>query len=339
MTPLALLGGRPSAPPVSFKHPPATTTDSGERRRVGFELEFSGVSLDEASRAVADSLSAPVIQQSSAEHLVADNALGDFSVEIDWQFLKEQARLTTDCESGRDWTVMVRELAKALVPVEVVCPPVPINELDTLTPVVHALRDAGAEGTRSSPLASFGVHINAETPSMEGDTLHRYLRAFCLLQWWLMREHNLDITRRLSPFIDPYPESYLHEIHSLIQPSTDELLDQYLDFNGSRNRALDMLPLFAEHDEDAVWTSTEDSRVKPRPTFHYRLPNCEIDRDDWTLAQSWNRWCVVEELANDEDALEALAADFQLTSRGLLGVDRDAWIEKIDLWVNDRTLA
>ncbi len=339
MTPLALLGGRSLRTTSEFKHPPTTTTDAGDTRRVGFELEFSGVSLDEASSAVAGTLGSPVVQESSAEHRVNDDKLGDFAVEIDWHFLKEQARTSADSDGTGDWTVMLRELAKALVPVEVVCPPVAIDELDALTPVVRALRNAGAEGTHSSPLASFGVHINAETPSMEGVTLHRYLRAFCLLQWWLMREHDVDITRRIGPYIDPYPESYLHEIHALVEPSTDDLLEQYLDFNDTRNRALDMLPLFAEHDEEAIWDSTEDSRVKPRPTFHYRLPNCDIDRDGWTLARSWNRWCVVEELANDEEALEKLSADFRVASRGLLGVDREAWIQKVEQWVRSRTLA
>jgi hypothetical protein len=39
--------------------------------------------------------------------------------------------------------------------------------------------------------------------------------------------------------------------------------------------------------------------VRPRPTFHYRLPNCLVDDPSWSFALEWNRWVEVERLAED----------------------------------------
>ena len=99
-----------------------------------------------------------------------------------------------------------------------------------------------------------------------------------------------------------------------------------------------MLPLFAEYDEETVQRAAGSDRIKPRPAFHYRLPDCHIDRDGWSLSQSWDRWCVVEALADDEEALERLTAEFELDYRGLMGVDRKAWVARIDEWIRDREL-
>ena len=59
-----------------------------------------------------------------------------------------------------------------------------------------------------------------------------------------------------------------------------------------------MLPLFAWIDEDRVRTTIDDPRIKPRPTFHYRLPNAQVSDSLWSLAEDWNRWVVVETLAD-----------------------------------------
>ena len=95
-----------------------------------------------------------------------------------------------------------------------------------------------------------------------------------------------------------------------------------------------MLPLFAQIDEERVQAQVGDDRINARPTFHYRLPDCRIDDEQWTLARSWNRWCVVERLANDPQALDELTADFLLGKRGFLGVARNDWIERADQWAS-----
>jgi len=51
----------------------------------------------------------------------------------------------------------------------------------------------------------------------------------------------------------------------------------------------------------------ERELIKPRPTWHYRLPNCLIDDPDWSLRDPWHEWVRIETLAADQDALQAAA--------------------------------
>ena len=321
-----------------FSMPPQTHKRDGSQRRVGFEIEFSGLDIDTASSAVAAATSGTLEQSTSSEHTVHSD-LGEFAIEVDWQFLKKQAREAASRDDNSDWTVALRELAKTFVPVEVVCPPIPLESLGELDSVTESLREQGAQGTEASLVSAYGVHINAEAPDLNAETLHRYLRAFSLLQWWLVREHDVDIARRASSYVRNYPEAYLHSVHELRDPTQADVMEHYLDHNATRNRALDMLPLFAEIDEDMVRSATGDDRIGSRPTFHYRLPDSRVDAEGWDLSIPWNKWCVVEALAADPESIEALSAEFRTSSRGPLGVSKEQWIARIDQWLSDRASA
>ncbi len=200
---------------------------------------------------------------------------------------------------------------------------------------MQGLRQAGAQGTDNSLVAAFGVHINAEIASLDAHHINAYIKAFAMLQWWLVQAHDVNISRRLTPYIDLYPDAYLLEVAAAKAPSIDNIIDSYLQANPTRNRALDMLPMFAEIDSDRVKNVIDDPRIKARPTFHYRLPNCEIDKDNWSLAQPWNLWAVVEEVANSGEALNELCQLFVNSERIILGVDRNLWVERVDAWLKD----
>lgn len=172
------------------------------------------------------------------------------------------------------------------MPVEVVCPPIPVTHLSALEPMVGALRKAGAVGTEESLLAAYGVHINTEVPRLDASTLHSYLRAFAVLHWWLVDVHEVDPTRKVSPYVDLYPEAYLKQVLSQSDSTMDRIFAEYLEHNASRNRALDLLPLLAEVDEKRVRGAVDDPKIKARPAFHYRLPNCNIERAGWSLDES-----------------------------------------------------
>lgn len=325
--------------PISFKHPPVTVKADGSPRRVGFELEFSGLSLEEAVKAVTSSLNGKVLQGTAAEQAIEVDALGNFNVELDWDFLKRKADEHQDSSDELNWVEPVSEAASLLVPVEVVCPPIPLAELKALNPMVDALRKAGATGTEESFLAAYGVHVNTEIPALDAGTIFSYLRAYCLLQWWLVEAHSVNTTRKLSPYIDLYSEDYIKQLLTRSNPDMDTLFSDYLEHNATRNRALDMLPLFAEIDQERVRKAVQDPKVKARPAFHYRLPNCNIEAEDWSLARSWNNWCVIEELAQRQDALDELGEAFLEADRILIGVNRNQWVEHIDQWLKNHELA
>ncbi|MFA5700219.1 MAG: amidoligase family protein [Desulfuromonas sp.] len=324
--------------PVTFKFPPERYKSDGQLRRVGFELEFTGLTISAAGQVLRETLGGILRKMSLAEHVLQVDPLGDFKIELDWSYIKTKA-----AEEGQNnpsqWLEILSQSAALLVPVEIVCPPLPLDKLDALTPVAAALRKAGAKGTEDSILAAFGVHINAEIPQIEAAKLHSYLRAFALLQWWLVDSNNINLTRKISPYIDLYPEAYLEQLFSRKDPTLETLMDDYLEHNASRNRALDMLPLLAVINAERVQAAVGDDRIQARPAFHYRLPDCHIEKPEWSLVSVWNSWLVVEHLAIQTETLEQLSDKFLSMSRPLLGVNRNDWIEVMELWHHDHILA
>jgi len=328
-----------NAPPTTFELPPTLIRDDGGVRRVGFELEFSGIDLDATAAALVASLGASLKSETAAERVLQVESLGEFRVELDWAFLKNQAAKQGRSAIEEELLERLSEAAALVVPVEVVCPPVTLDDLAMLDPMVHALRKAGAVGTEESLLAAYGVHVNAEVPGVDAATLHPMIRAYCLLQWWLVDRHGVDPTRKISPYIGLYPAAYVEHVLSAPTTEMDDIVDAYLEHNATRNRALDLLPLLSEIDESRVRSAVDDPRVQARPAFHYRLPDCHIEQEDWSLSRSWNSWCVVEKLAERADDLNALAKDFLEANRPLLGVNRGRWVETLGEWLNDHALA
>lgn len=317
-----------------FHSPPITVTESGRERCVGFELEFSGVDLDRTAQVLQKVLNGDITEVSPAQREVHVENAGDFRVELDWDFLLRTAGKSPD----EDWVELLSRTAAILVPTEVVCPPLRLSRLDDLLPLVDGLRNAGAVGTEESLLAAYGVHINAELPRQNAATLDAYLRAFSLLQWWLMEAHQVNPARRVSPYIDLYPEVYVRQLIERGGATLDEIFSDYLQHNGTRNRALDMLPILSEIDSDRVRRAIDDPKIKARPAFHYRLPNCQIEKASWSLAGEWNLWCVVEELANRPEDLDDLCQRFMDASAGLLGLNRSQWLQTVDTWLKDHEL-
>ena len=71
-----------------------------------------------------------------------------------------------------------------------------------------------------------------------------------------------------------------------------------------------------------------DKRIKPRPTFHYRVPDSRVDEPGWTLTEEWNRWVEVELLAEDSERFEAMRAAFLAKNWS-----RSAWAGETAKWL------
>ena len=137
------------------------------------------------------------------------------------------------------------------------------------------------------------------------------LRAYLLLAGWLREEIKVDITREVLPHANPFPKEYaLKVLDSDYSPDLDTLIDDYLHHNPTRNRELDMLPLFAYLRPDHPHELLHAQLTKPRPTFHYRLPNAQLSQPGWGSVMEWNRWVEVEKLAVNTDVLLARCADY-----------------------------
>lgn len=319
-------------------HVPWMHTETGDIRRVGAELEFTGLKLPEVTQLVAEWAGTKAVTDTAAEGH-AESKWGPVQTEIDWLYLKNLAEEQKIARDTPAWLELLSELASTVVPLEVVCPPIPLTEIAALEDLIVRLRAAGARGTGSSPLAAYGVHLNPELPPPSSAPLSQYIQAFGLLQWWLVKECKLDFTRRLSPYVDLYPEQYVLVTlaYSADTPIT-HMRQDYLEYNATRNRALDLWPLFAHFDPEWVERELDNPLIKPRPTFHYRLPNCEIDRREWNLWQCWRPWSVVERLAARHDKLDLLAEHFKEAQRSFRGASKSNWVEFLDQWLNDQSL-
>ncbi len=304
---------------------PNTLNPSGANRCVGVEIEFAGLSSEQAAKLVADCFGGVVKQGDTPFVFSVENTWwGDFRIELDTRLVHpeqdfgdvlEESALPMN-EKGvrgvRNMDTQVREwignASAGVVPTEIVSPPIPWDELGELTGLIEALRTQGAKGTDENPMYSFGVHLNPEVAREDVDYLLAILRAYILLSDWLREQIQVNLTRKILPHIDPFSQDFAVKILKAdYAPDLKELINDYYAMNPTRNRELDMLPLFQHLDFETLARLTDDERIKARPTFHYRLPDTRLSDPEWGIIQEWNRWVAVECLAADEGNLRRLA--------------------------------
>ncbi len=309
-------------------------------RRAGLEIEFNGLKIETAAEVLAEALGARPRRRTAVDFRLESDALGTFRLELDWAYLKARAEAASIGEESTEWVDLLKRLSTDIVPLELVCPPIDFDRLAALEPAAAALRGAGARGTGDSFLAAFGVHINPELPSLAPADIERFIRSFALLQWWLVDHRGVDLARRLSPYVDLYPEAYVRQLAGRGgEADLGALIDSYLTHNPTRNRALDMLPLFKSLDASRLEGRIEDDAlINARPTFHYRLPDCRLEEPGWSLATAWESWLVIERLAVTPTLLDALSTGFVGRDRPLLGVSRSDWTRHVDQCLNDHGL-
>jgi hypothetical protein len=315
--------------------PSRTTDESGRPRRVGVEIEFGELPVEEAARIVAGTFGGTVTPRSDYERTVRDTSLGDFVVEIDFELLKKLGAERADRETEPAWwEKLPEELLAAVsgefVPVEIACPPIPLPSLDALELLVRALGAAGARGTGAMPHYAFGLHFNVEPPSLAIDELLAYVRAFAILEPWLRERTRVDPTRTALPFVRPWPETYvLRILDDGYAPGSAAFVADYVHDNASRNRALDLLPILATIDAARIERAVERP-VAARPALHYRLANSRIGEPGWRIRDEWEPWLAVETLAADRSRIRSLAA--RLRRRIERGEPESEWIEELDAW-------
>jgi len=306
-------------------------------RRAGLEIEFNGLDIDTAAEVLAEALGADAKRRTAVDFRLESPGLGSFRLELDWAYLKARAEAASIGEESPEWVELLKRLSTDIVPLELVCPPIALDRLNALNPAIEALRAAGACGTGDSFLAAFGVHINPELPSLAAGDIERFIRSFGLLQWWLVDHRGVDLSRRLSPYVDLYPEAYVLALATRGgEAELAPLVDHYLAHNPTRNRALDLLPLFKSLDASLLDGRIEDDAlVNARPTFHYRLPDCRLEEPGWSLADAWDDWLTIERVAHHPTLLDALSAAFVARDRPLLGVARSDWTQLVDACLCD----
>lgn len=318
--------------------PDILKTSEGKERRVGVEIELSGLGYDELVALAAKLLEGtPVLRSRYVTAL--QTGLGEFIVELDSAPIKDldlaDGRLPESMrELGGQAMDVIDAAAERIVPLEIISPPMPFSRLETIESLVDNLREAGALGSRDAIYFAFGLQLNPELPDLEPGTLVHYLQAFAALYDWLKQRHQLDVSRKFTTYIEPWHGRYTERLmEDDYQPHLGQLMDDYLMLNPTRNRALDLLPLFAHLDRERLDRYVRDPRIKSRPTLHYRLPDCDIDNPDWHFSTVWNDWVVLERLAGNPEDLSEIRRLFRARRKLNLHNLTHSWQETTHDWL------
>lgn len=313
-------------------------TERQEERRVGIEIEVSGLSYHKLVELVAKLLHGEAEQASRyVTHIHTD--YGDFVIELDSDPIKEldlqDEQLPESIrELGGHAMQLIDAAAEKIVPLEIVTPPIPFSDLEKIEHLCNELREAGALGSREAIYYAFALQLNPELPDLRPATLLRYLRAFAALYDWLKERHQIDISRKLTSYIEPWDNLFVERLAEPgYAPPLSQLMTDYLRHNPTRNRALDLLPLFAHIDPNLLSEYVKDARIKARPTLHYRLPDCDIDNPAWHFSTVWNDWVVLERLANNADDLADLTRRFHQSHKLSLHNLTHSWPETCHQWL------
>lgn len=307
---------------TDFLMPPVRHGPSGQLRRVGYEIEYAGVDIETSARIVNEIAGGTLKRTNPFHYDIRDTGYGDFSIEVDATLLHEQAYEKYLEHAGIDidnldlrapLEKLLLTIANMFVPHEIITPPLALDSMDIIDSIRAALVEMEARGTSESILYGFGVHINPELPAEDADTLLAHLRAYCLLYDWICKQSRVDWSRRIGPYINHYPEEYIELIMQPdYKPSRRQLAHDYIYHIPSRNHALDMLPalVYLEGNE-LLPLAREPGMIKPRPAFHYRLPNCLIGDPHWQVAHEWHYWVMVERLAANTERLTQIMNDYR----------------------------
>lgn len=330
----------------SYNYPSRKLNFEGNPRKVGVELEFTGLELDDIAGILKQEIGGHLERINPYHNYLKDTSLGSsFSMEIDAMLLKEmviQGYLENlgitheeDFKFREAIDKLLKEVAESVVPYEVSSPPVLIKDLPKIEAIKNHLREAGAKGTEDSWFYAFGLQLNPDVPSLETKEILDYLRAFLIFYYWLKQRLEIDFTRQITPYVNAFSKKYNRKVLDPdYNPTQAEFIDDYLYFNATRNRALDLLPLLAYLDENRVQQTIDDSLVKARPTFHYRLPNSQVSLESWSIIEEWNNWVLVERLAENKEAIHDLGSAYLEYLNNPFYSKQD-WLLKIDKWVQD----
>lgn len=320
--------------PKPFLLPPQIRLQDGNIRHVGFEFEYAGLPLKRSCELITSVAGGRTRELNRFSYKIEGTPWGDFLVESDsallknrrWEKYLQVLGIDDPHPLAERVENLIESIAEDLVPFEIVTPPIPMTELAVIEKLRVALHEAGALGTRAHFYAAYGMQFNPELPSFDVGTLLSYMRAYFTLEGPLTETVDIPLARRVLPYIDPFPKAYIAKVLAPdYEPTRERFMRDYLEANPTRNRPLDWLPLFTWLDRELVFGyPVEKDLIKPRPTLHYRLPSCHIDDPEWSVAEEWNKWVLIERLATGarSNAVETADAIATLEAEALSSDDR-----------------
>ncbi len=303
-------------PPLTGKQKPG---------RVGIEIEFAGMTAPEAAEIIASARGVggkAIARDAYVAHLEG-GALDGSRIELDCRYAnmpsEDDPDYFVEMLDAFEAREMAAEAASLITPIELSAPPLPESKLGVIDSAIEALRQAGGQGTKGTPFAAYGLHLNCELDPPDPDRAVRVASAYAFGEEWLRRRVAPDPMRRASPYVDPYPPMFAYALSKRIRAG--ELpLKTFIKLYGlwcpTRNHGLDMWPLLGWLDADSANRATVSKIKRPRPAFHYRLPNSALNEPNWSPRGDLELWRKVERIGGDSELLEKA---------------RTAWVDRIFL--------
>lgn len=314
--------------PLTPSRPPRPDNPEGRPRSVGVEIEFAGPGCAETAGMVRHRFGGTIEITDPHRFEIRGTAFGDVTVELDMMLAHPKGGEGVIGGAVRD---ALGRIGSLVLPYELSLAPLPIDRLVEVDDLTAELRRLGAQGTEGALVYAFGLHLNPEIATTDTGWLTRCLKAFLILEPWLRVSIGIDPARRIAPFIEHFPAAYRNRLADPgYRPDLGTLIEDYVAANPTRNRGLDMFPLFARLDPERFFRLVDDPHVKARPTFHYRLPNSRVGDPGWSILPDWDRWLAVERLAEDPDRLDAMGIDWLDRFRN---APARGWVEETERWL------
>lgn len=330
---------------ANFLQPEIKENYKNEIRHIGFELEFANIDIEKILDILEKEFNFKVKKVNNyLFHL--ESEYGDFILELDFELLTQQKikknakelsqKIGIDIKKENIDSVekMIGDMSKDIVPYEISTPPLPLDKISLVDEIIKKLAINDAKGTKHKIYYAFGLHINVEVISLDVKSLLDYTRSYLILQDFINKDAKIDLARKITPFIDNFEKDYIkYVLQDSYNPTINEFIDDYLKFNPTRNRSLDLLPILAFIDEEAVRKILPNEKIKPRPAFHYRLSNSMIGSQGWGISEEWNRWIIIEELANNKQSLDLLSKEYLSHLDNIINLT--TWEEKVKSWLKN----
>ena len=313
----------------------------GEERQVGFEIEFQNLTPLKTAELIKDCAGGNIDKESDASFIVHTH-YGEFKAETDAKLLKKLAKSSEDNIKVEkfDFEGVVKDIispiTEELVPTEIVSPPLKMKDFKVIEKIEKAIIKANAKGTNESSYFAFAMQFNPEIKEKDPKYILNVLRSYILMSSWLRSQIDIGLSREITGYVDDFPTKYaLKVLAPDYAPNIDELINDYLMDNPTRNRGLDLLPLFLFCDKERVRSKVVDDRVKSRPTFHYRLPSSQIGLESWNIGVEWKRWCLVEKISEDTEFLNKLAKSFIKIYNDENINKKNKWLQVLNHFIED----
>ncbi|MGM0598145.1 MAG: amidoligase family protein [Myxococcota bacterium] len=326
---------------TQFEPLPTNINFQNKKRKFGFEIEYTDLEITKSAAIIQKTLGGKVKKQSDLIYSI-NTDLGEFEVTLDVNLLQDLSRQAEQKKQEKlinlekETKDLLTPIVDSFMPYEIVAPPLEFEDFPKLTKIVDKLRKAGAKGTKAGLIYAFGIHINAELPSLEVNSILSYLQSFLLLDEWLEEEMEIDFSRKLTPFIKPFSQKYKNLVlNPEYKPQRTQFINDYLEFNPTRNRPLDLLPVFAFINKDKIDDEIDSNLVQARPTYHFRMANCRIDEAEWNLQVEWNSWIVVEYLAHNNQLRARMLKDYAASETNKSIFSQNTWLDKTKDYVSE----